>query len=318
MAEQKPSPDASNDNGHDSLYKHSSSTDKKIDLNSGHADPFCSCLDLEEEKEDMNSVSRIALSLSGCGFLGVYHFGSIVCFRKHGPKFLEQCDRYAGASAGSLVAAVMVTCPEKIQDCLSAWYALADEVIQKPFGALTSDYSLIKRVEEYVDGILPVDAHKLANGRLYVSVTCRDVGTNCIISDFESRESLLKYLVGSCYIPFYAGSNMPPPLIDGKEYIDGGLSTNLPKFIDRKTITISPFSGEADISPEDGWAMFDWRVTLANQIVKLNMGNMKRGMQALFPPSMRVLEDYYKLGYLDTMKFLLKHRCFERDVGTEV
>lgn len=51
--------------------------------------------------------------------------------------------------------------------------------------------------------------------------------------------------------------------------MDGGLSSNLPKFTDRQTITISPFSGEADISPEDGRAMFDWRVTLANQVVKV-------------------------------------------------
>jgi len=316
MAEQNPPatpPPTPTENEEDSVH------DNKPGPISCHGDPFCECLYQDEKEEEMNSksVARFALSLSGCGFLGVYHFGAIHCFQKHGRKFLEKCDRFAGASAGSLVAAVMVTCPDKIQDCLTAWYSLADEVIQKPFGALTTDYSLIKRVEEYVESIMPVDAHKLANGRLFISVTCNADNKNCIVSEYESRESLLKYLVGSCYIPFYAGA-VTPPLIGGKEWVDGGLSTNLPKFVDRRTITISPFSGEADISPEDGWAIFDWSVTLANQTVKLNLGNMKRGMQALFPPSMQVLEDYYKLGYMDTMKFLMKHRSFERDEGSSI
>lgn len=54
-----------------------------------------------------------------------------------------------------------------------------------------------------------------------------------------------------------------------QEYVDGGLSSNLPKFTDRQTIGISPFSGEADISPKDAAAVFDWRVTLAKQVVKV-------------------------------------------------
>jgi len=280
-----------------------------------HTEPFCSCLGVVDDR--MNLVPRFALSLSGCGFLGVYHFGSVVCLRKHGRKILDRCDRFAGASAGSLVAAMLVTCPDKLQDSLTAWYTLAEEVIQKPFGALTADYSLIDRIEEFINGILPPDAHEMATGRLFVSVTCRNTRVNSTLSEFSSRENLIKYLVGSCYIPFYAGSTLPPS-IDGKEYVDGGLSINLPKFTDRQTVTVSPFTGEADISPEDGRTMFDWRVTVANQVVKLSMGNVRRGMQALFPPNLRILQEYYTLGYIDTMKFLMQHRYFERDEGSSV
>lgn len=75
---------------------------------------------------------------------------------------------------------------------------LAEEIIQKPFGALTSEFSLIKRVEDYVDGILPLDAHKMATGRLYVSVTCREAGSNTLACEFESRESLIK--VSHCFL----------------------------------------------------------------------------------------------------------------------
>lgn len=56
----------------------------------------------------------LALSFSGCGFLGIYHFGSVNCLRKHGRQLLKNCSKVAGASAGSLVAALLVVCPEKI------------------------------------------------------------------------------------------------------------------------------------------------------------------------------------------------------------
>ena len=43
------------------------------------------------------------LSLSGCGFLGIYHVGVISAFKEHGdPCFLQ---KISGCSAGSLVAA---------------------------------------------------------------------------------------------------------------------------------------------------------------------------------------------------------------------
>lgn len=56
-------------------------------------------------------------------------------------------------------------------------------------------------------------------------------------------------------------------------YIDGGLTDNLPRFTDVRTITISPFSGEAHISPRDlsmftGTA-FDWGIKFANQEMKV-------------------------------------------------
>jgi patatin-like phospholipase domain-containing protein 2 len=43
------------------------------------------------------------LSLSGCGFLGIYHIGVISAFREHAPHILQ--NKISGCSAGSLVAA---------------------------------------------------------------------------------------------------------------------------------------------------------------------------------------------------------------------
>lgn len=43
------------------------------------------------------------LSLSGCGFLGIYHIGVISAFREHAPEFIQ--GKISGCSAGALVAA---------------------------------------------------------------------------------------------------------------------------------------------------------------------------------------------------------------------
>lgn len=45
----------------------------------------------------------INLSLSGCGFLGIYHIGVISAFKEHAAEVLQE--KISGCSAGSLVAA---------------------------------------------------------------------------------------------------------------------------------------------------------------------------------------------------------------------
>ena len=55
------------------------------------------------------------LSFCGCGFLGLYHLGVCHCLREHGQRMLKNVKRYGGASAGSLVAAVMAIDPGKIE-----------------------------------------------------------------------------------------------------------------------------------------------------------------------------------------------------------
>lgn len=43
------------------------------------------------------------LSLSGCGFLGIYHVGVVSAFREHASELLKE--KISGCSAGALVAA---------------------------------------------------------------------------------------------------------------------------------------------------------------------------------------------------------------------
>ena len=50
---------------------------------------------------------RMNLSFAGCGFLAVYHLGVAKALMMHGSKFLMNVQRFAGASAGALVAAAL-------------------------------------------------------------------------------------------------------------------------------------------------------------------------------------------------------------------
>ncbi|EJW87436.1 hypothetical protein WUBG_01649, partial [Wuchereria bancrofti] len=141
---------------------------------------------------------------------------------------------------------------------------------------------------------------------------------NRLISQFTSRNYLIDCLLASCYIPFYSGSS--PPVIDGDQYIDGGFTNNLPVFEELPTITISPFSGSAIIAPNDydSLSFREWRLRVGTQELKVNVQNMIRGAQALFPPNLDVLKSYYEMGQRDAMRFLLGAGILERQLGDAV
>jgi hypothetical protein len=173
-----------------------------------------------------------------------------------------------------------------LQDGLKVLFRTADEVHSLPFGALTPGFAMGNHLKAIVIDFIPDDI-SIANGRLFVSMTRKRDNANCVVSNFGSKGELIQHLLASCHIPFYS-ANAEPPNINGEvgaaslfcdvderlqAYIDGSWSNNLPRFDDIRTITISPFSGEADISPRDlsmftGTA-FDWTMKFANQEMKV-------------------------------------------------
>lgn len=60
-------------------------------------------------------MKHINLSFAACGFLGIYHLGAASALYRHGRKLLKDVKAFAGASAGSLVATVLLTAPERIE-----------------------------------------------------------------------------------------------------------------------------------------------------------------------------------------------------------
>ncbi|NWR95161.1 PLPL4 protein, partial [Furnarius figulus] len=150
-------------------------------------------------------MKHINLSFAACGFLGIYHLGAAAAFYRHGKKLLTDVKAFAGASAGSLTAAVLLAVPENIEKCKHFAYGFAEEVRKLNFGAVTPGYDFMKTLREGIESILPSNVHEIADNRLYVSVTNSKSGENHLVSNFSSREELIKVLLASSFIPVYAG-----------------------------------------------------------------------------------------------------------------
>ncbi|XP_032141754.1 patatin-like phospholipase domain-containing protein 4 isoform X6 [Sapajus apella] len=231
-------------------------------------------------------MKHINLSFAACGFLGIYHLGAASALCKHGKKLLKDVKAFAGASAGSLVASVLLTAPEKIEECSQFTYKFAEETRRQSFGAVTPGYDFMARLRSGMELILPSDAHELAQNRLHVSISNTKTRENYLVSNFSSREDLIK------------------------KWVDGGLTNSLPILPVGRTVTISPFSGRLDISPQDKGCL-DLYVNIAKQDIMLSLANLERLNQALFPPSKRKMESLYQCGFDDTVTFLLKENWFE-------
>ncbi|KAK7469821.1 hypothetical protein BaRGS_00036150 [Batillaria attramentaria] len=253
------------------------------------------------------------LSLCGCGFLGIYHLGVASCLVKHGQRFLARLDRVAGASAGALAAAILVTAPtpRHVEISVDMLTNVARKIRRKPFGALTPGFQLTNQVARLLDKILPLDAHELARGRLFVSLTHAKSHQNEVFTDFKSRDELIQALVASCHIPVYSG--VRSPTLRGEHYYDGGLSDNLLRFDDGRTVTVSPFSGKQDIGPHDALTKGTKGnyFNLHNQDLQLNFNNVRRFSHAFFPPRRHVLQQYLELGHKDASRFLIKEGLYE-------
>uniref|UniRef100_A0A183CCC5 PNPLA domain-containing protein n=1 Tax=Globodera pallida TaxID=36090 RepID=A0A183CCC5_GLOPA len=249
----------------------------------------------------VRAPSPLAISLSGCGFLCSYHIGAMICFQKHAKLLLSRVNFYCGASAGALIASLLVLAPQSLEAGLNQLYQLAQEVQnQRPFGALTPGFNMARRLSQIVDDFLPENIAQ-ANGRLIISVTRQRDWSNRLISMYPNRNYLLQCLNATCYIPLYSSST--PPTIDGERYIDGVYSNNLPvpQVPNVHTITISPFSGGANIAPRDQIGSFDWQMILGQQRINVNIENVVRGAQSLFPQSLGRLTRLYRAGYYDAM-----------------
>jgi patatin-like phospholipase domain-containing protein 2 len=162
----------------------------------------------------------------------------------------------------------------------------------------------VKTIRGCLLKILPADGHEHASGRLGISLTRVSDGENVIISHFNSKEELVQANVCSTFIPVYCG--LIPPSLQGVRYVDGGISDNLPLYELKNTITVSPFSGESDICPQDSSTnIHELRVT--NTSIQFNLRNLYRLSKALFPPEPMVLREMCKQGYRDGLRFLRRN-----------
>ncbi|XP_073210538.1 patatin-like phospholipase domain-containing protein 4 isoform X3 [Lepidochelys kempii] len=260
-------------------------------------------------KSKLNSkMKHLNLSFAACGFLGIYHLGAASALCRHGKKLLKVVKAFAGASAGSLVATVLLTMPENIEECEVFTYNFAEEIRKLYFGAVTPGYDFMTRLRAGIESFLPSNAHEIAENRLFVSITNTKNGKNYLVSNFSSREDLIKVLLASSFVPVYAGIKAVE--YKGEKWIDGGLTNGLPILPVGRTVTVSPFSGRLDICPQDKGHV-DLYIKVAKQDLMLSVANLVRLNQALFPPSQKKMESLYQNGFDDAVHFLLKENWFE-------
>uniref|UniRef100_A0A6M2DS36 triacylglycerol lipase n=1 Tax=Xenopsylla cheopis TaxID=163159 RepID=A0A6M2DS36_XENCH len=237
------------------------------------------------------------LSFAGCGFLGIYHVGVAVCFRKYAPHLL--LDKISGASAGA-IAACCLLCDMPLGEMTSDVLRVVNEARSRSLGPLSPSFNIQNVLLEGLEKFLPEDAHLRVSGKLHVSLTRVYDGKNVIVSQFNSREDLLQALLASCFIPIFSG--LLPPRFHGIRYMDGGFSDNLPT-IDENTVTVSPFCGESDICPRDESSQL-FHVNFANTSIELSRQNINRFARILFPPKPEILSNMCKQGFDDALRFL--------------
>ncbi|XP_006835710.1 PREDICTED: patatin-like phospholipase domain-containing protein 4 [Chrysochloris asiatica] len=253
-------------------------------------------------------MKPLNLSFSACGFLGIYHLGAASALSRHGKKLLDDVKAFAGASAGSLVATVLLTAPGRIEECNEFVYKFAEEIRRQSFGAVTPGYDFVARLRSGMELILPPNAHELAQNRLHVSITNTRTRENYLVSHFASREDLIKVLLASSFVPIYSG--LRPVEYKGQLWVDGGLTNSLPVLPVGRTVTVSPFSGRVDISPHDR-AQRQLYITVSKQELMLSVANLVRLHQALFPPDQEKMQSLYRSGFADAVTFLKKEHWFE-------
>lgn len=158
-----------------------------------------------------------SISFSGSGFMSTYQLGVAQCFVTHAPWILHTAPCVLGASAGSLVAAAVV-CDMSMSKWLhlssvsttvegnpSLWFNvfyftvhIRDEMLHfakqlKAFtlGPFNPSINVFHWLAFILNKYLPSNAHKLANGRLSVSMTRLSDCKHIVMSEFHSKEDVL-------------------------------------------------------------------------------------------------------------------------------
>ncbi|XP_060740975.1 patatin-like phospholipase domain-containing protein 2 [Tachysurus vachellii] len=249
------------------------------------------------------------ISFTGCGFLGIYYFGVYSCLLERAHHLIKSTRRICGASSGALIAA-MIVCQMSPAKCCENLMAIAKEARKGMLSSMHPSFNLLKLTRQLMIRDLPDNAHLLASGKLCVSLTRLSDGKNVLVSEFTSRDDLIQALFCSCFFPVYCG--VVPPCYHGTHYVDGALSDSTPYSSLKNTITVSPFSGESDICPDDK-PVYCQEVRHCNMSINVNLANVHRVIQAFFPPEPEVMAEICNNGYKDALVYLKENDLLEQD-----
>ena len=77
-------------------------------------------------------------------------------------------------------------------ECTSYTLRIAAKARARSLGPLHPSFNLVQILREGLDEFFPDNAHKIASGRLHVSMTRVSDRENVIISEFDSKEDLIQ------------------------------------------------------------------------------------------------------------------------------
>ncbi|MDE6300414.1 MAG: patatin-like phospholipase family protein [Muribaculaceae bacterium] len=253
---------------------------------------------------------RIGVALSGGGARGFAHAGALAAIEEAGLR----PDVLAGVSAGSVVAVLYSAGmpPERFTKIFSE-HSFRDFVKihpkstglfdMSPFGRFVQHHAgRYRRLEE-----LPIP--------VYVGTTNFDRGCTVV---FNSGD-LAPRVMASCCIPIV----FQPIVIDGEQYVDGGVLRNHPAWILRDKcdfligINVSPLNRKEKDDTLLSIAMRSYHLMAkANQAEDMALCDLNiqtSEISSYKPFDLRSIENVYLSGYLNTRKVLRDAGLWKRN-----
>lgn len=179
------------------------------------------------KKLSLNDLSlidhkEVDIVITGGGFIGFYLIGVAHVLRRLMKKNHITVRRFAGASVGALFSILMVL-DTPLDDCIRLYDHLRD----------VTDGDIIGKLREEVRKLLPSDAYKRCDGRVYISITSFQnwLPSNMIVNTFRSNDELLDACMASCFVPFVLSPKMYYRF-NNMRCIDGCFTNNVPVFTD--------------------------------------------------------------------------------------
>lgn len=249
----------------------------------------------QKQRKPLDSITTV--TFCGCGFLGGYLVGAATYLQERAPHLLQ--GRLAGSSVGSLVAACLA-CDVPLEYVRKNILATADVAQKYLMGPFNPFFPIEEPLLKNLLKMIPEDGHIRASGRLFLSLTRATTLTNEIVSEYSSRDELVRAILCCCFLPFISGFSVPS--FNGRKYIDGGMSNNMP-LKGPNTLTINAFSGDFDICPEDPDGPERPLATAFNQSIRMTNNNGTRLIHSLLPPSSEVLDKHFQQGYNDAKNY---------------
>jgi len=256
------------------------------------------------------------VSFGGCGFIGIYHVGVVQCLTEHAPHLLKQ--QICGTSAGAIIAAGLVQGLSPLELTVR-WLSIVNGIRSQTLGALCPSSNLSKLTLSVLNSSLDDDIHIKASNRLHVGVTTMKTSKTKLINQFSSKAELVEAVMGAHFIPYVSG--WIPPKYRGESIIDGMWTENRP-ILNPQTITVSPFSGDSDICPQNrsvqklvqkgrnisSQHVPNFRVPFTDNELDFSTKNANLLFRTMLPPSPDDLRKICEQGFKDAFRFIVEKK----------